>query len=98
MKGTSLGGRSISFQCLVAGKVGSVSWLAGGAAVCGCRKSGMQNVEAQDESAGRGTAAAASKCRCFRTTGWALAFLGWVLQMQRCSKMAPPVLGGPAEL
>lgn len=85
MKGTSLGGQSISFQCLVVGEAGSVSRLAGGTAVCGCRKSGMREAEAQDESAGRVTAASASSCRCFRTMGWALAFLVWVLQMQRCS-------------
>lgn len=50
----------------------------------------MQQAEAQDERAGRGTAATAINCRCFRTMGWALAFLVWVLQMQRCSTNGSP--------
>lgn len=73
--GTSLGGQSISFQCLVVGKLGDVSRLAGGTASCGCRKSGMQQAEAQDESAGR-TAAIASDCRCFQNHGLGRGVLG----------------------
>lgn len=49
MKGTSVGGQSISFQCLVVEKAGSVSRFAGGTAVCGCNKQRLRmRVQAEE--------------------------------------------------